>query len=118
RAVWRIDGFGPRAASWHAGPVPPSYSSRGNSGARPRSADIVSGTAGFEQVGVGTRDQLSETLGGLRFGEAERDRVLRVGRRQSCRDLVEARPGFCGAEVRHRTDELVTAVAQNHVVGA
>ena len=52
--------FGPRLVSWHAGPVPPSYSFQANAAAAP-SADVVDGTAGFAQVGVGTRDRLPVT---------------------------------------------------------
>src|SRR5436190_11225298 len=44
--------------------------------------------------------------------------MLPIGSREYCRDLREARPGFGRAEVRHRTYEFVTAVADDHIVGA
>ncbi len=72
----------------------------------------------MEQVCVGARDQSLETFGGFGFGQAERDRMRRIGSRKYCRDLLEPCQGFGHAEVRHRTDELVTAVADDHVVRA
>jgi hypothetical protein len=72
----------------------------------------------LEQVCVGAGDQPLESVGGSGFGQADRDRMLGIGSREYCSDPFEARPGFGRAEVRHRTEELVTAVADDHVVGA
>ena len=72
----------------------------------------------MEEVGVGAGDQVLETVGGFGFGEADRDRVLRVDCCQCCGDRLEACPGFACAEVGHRADKLVAAVAHDHVVRA
>jgi hypothetical protein len=64
----------------------------------------------LERIGVREGDQFLETVGGLRLGKTEGDRVVRVGRCQYCGDLLEACPRIAHAEVRHRAQQLIAAV--------
>jgi hypothetical protein len=62
RVRWRVDAVGPRPASWHAGPVQPSYSPHDDPSKSfrlaPRSALAVTRSSGLEKVGIGASDQL------------------------------------------------------------
>jgi hypothetical protein len=79
--------FGPRGGSAQHGCVDRGSSVWATSGPRnglvsSRSAVSTMGASGLEQVCVGAGQQLLESVGGLGFGEAERDRMLRIGSRE------------------------------------
>jgi hypothetical protein len=71
----------------------------------------------LEKVGVRASDQILETVGRPGLGKTKRDRVVRIGRCQHCGDLLEACPCLAHAEIRHRAEQLVAAVAHDHIVG-
>jgi hypothetical protein len=55
---------------------------------------------------------------GVSLGKSDGGRVVRVRRCQRRGDAFEACSGFRRAKIRHRTDELVAAIADEHVIGA
>src|SRR5438034_11310414 len=70
----------------------------------------------LEKVGVRAGDQFLETVGGPGLGKTERDRVVRVCRRQCCGDLLEACPSLGDPEVRDCAEQLAAAVAPELIV--
>ena len=74
--------------------------------------------AGFEEVAVGARDELSKRVGRLGLGQSESNRVLWVVRFQDRCHLLQASPCFVWVKVGHRANKLVPAVADDDVVGA